>query len=265
MRGGVEVRVLCSASAEVQVLLTAEYGQSSNSPLASTHTTLAAPEVLVTTSYMWPHYHRVVVKFLNLYQVSSNATPAGRACLHHPTQKKIPPAHPAFSDTTQQRKSPQHSLSRVKSRFSNQPQTRRMREGAAVFLKSVLSPGCPFSGLLTREQTFLGAPEVSPLVLPGCQFFRPKSGIYKAKKKTQGTQFCVISEVPIYQYHYTSFSPPFSLVCVLYILPSVFRYTQWNREIPLLIFPEISCISNYLCVDLVLKWQQESKPCFTIH
>lgn len=69
-RGGDEVRVLCSASAEVQVLLTAEWGQSSTSPLASTHTALAAPEVLVTTSYitsLWPHYHRVVVKFLNLY------------------------------------------------------------------------------------------------------------------------------------------------------------------------------------------------------
>lgn len=138
------------------------------------------------------------------------------------------------------------------------------------FLKVVCLWGFSFPGLLTKEQAFLGPSEVSPLVLLRCYLFRPESGIYEAEKKTQGTQFCVVSEVPIYQYYCTSFSPPFSLACVLYILSSVLRYTKWNREIPLLYLsistkPKIFCISNYVCVHLVLKWQKESKSCFTTH
>jgi len=145
-----------------------------------------------------------------------------------------------------------------------------MRVGATVFSKSILSPGLFLSWSFDYRAGFSWVLWGEPFGLLGCYLFRPKSGIYEAKKKIQGTQLCVISEVPIYQYHYTSFSPPFSLLCVLYILPSVFRYTQWNREIPLLYLSistksETFCISNYICVDLVSVWQQESKSCFTIH
>lgn len=116
----------------VEVLLSAAgWALSSTFPLASTHTTLTKPEVPFTTPGM-SSLPQVVVKLLNLYWASSDATPAGKAHPYRAKEMKIPP-HPGFPGITRQRVSPQHSLSKVKVQIPHPGFEKSEGGGCSVF------------------------------------------------------------------------------------------------------------------------------------
>lgn len=205
----------------VEVLLSAAgWALSSTFPSASTHTTLTKPEVLLLHAAR-PPYHRwwwnswisTGLPLTPLQQERHTLITQKRWKSHLTQASLVLPGREGHLNTACQK---------CKSRFPIQA-LRRVRVGAAVFSKSILSPRLSFSRSSDyREQAFLEASDLSPLMSPGCYFFRPKSGIYVAKRNPGHSALCHFSG-PDTPSHHTFFSPPFSLVC--FLTSRVFSYT----------------------------------------
>lgn len=140
---------------------------------------------------------QVVVKFLNLYYTSSDATPAGRVCFSHPKRDEKSHLTQVSLILLGNECHLNITCQGWKSRFPTWSST-RLRVGAAVFSESILSPGQSISWSSDyRKQAFLEASEVffgvARLLLLQAEVWDMR------QKETQGTQLCVISQVPIYQ------------------------------------------------------------------